>query len=658
MRRPHTALRRLAAASPLSAARPASAVALASFLHFGLRHITMRSDVRNIAVIAHVDHGKTTLIDSMLTQSGTMAGAVGHRVMDSGAQEKERGITILAKNTAIVLDGNRRINIVDTPGHLDFSGEVERALQMVEGFILLVDAAEGVKPGTRYVLRKALKLNLKPIIVINKIDKDASKIEKTEEDLQDLFLETATDDSQLELVFMYGSGRSGYVNDEVKEGGTLTPLFEKIFTTIPAPKQATDDAPFQMLVAQVNEETGGGASAKRKIAVGRVFRGSVKKDDIVTVTLQGKEVNTMVKEVRIYKGVDQTVVDRCEFGDLVSLTLMEPPDHKIPLEIGATLCARDAVEAWPYEAPDAPTFSLVVQEMKAAWKEKEATPELSRIRAVKDRIRREVMVNTALKVDYLEDNTIRMMGRGPLHLSVIIEEMRREGFEFELRAPSVLKKVVDGVLHEPFEKLVLEFSDKLSGEVVSMLSQRLGELGEMTNVTGDRLLVECVMPVRFMLDVPVAFNRLTGGDGVLNHSFDSYREEISINTEREAGALIQLEDGTAQTYSLEGHSQHGRFFIGHGDQLFKGQIVGENSKTRFQDMPVNVTRKNQQQGGFRKNVVDSAKNQGRSFQSSVMTLEDAIAWVTPYELVTVTPQSIRIRKPDFTGKTSMRHGKK
>lgn len=621
-----------------------------------LRLITERADVRNIAVIAHVDHGKTTLVDSMLQQSGTVANAKG-RVMDSKDQERERGITILAKNTAILLGelakdgtGQRRINIVDTPGHLDFSGEVERALQMVEGIILLVDAKEGVRPGTRYVLRKALSLNLKPIICLNKIDKDDTALEKTEAAIQDLFLETAQDDSQLDLFFMYGSGRAGYMNNSPVKEGTLSPLFNSIFDRVPPPKQAKDDAPLQMLVAQVDvdEKTG------NKIAVGRIFNGTVNVNDVITVALEGEAVDAMVLDIKLYCGMQKMDTKTASFGDICAITLKEPLGMKVPLKIGCTLCAKGNVNLWPYKRPDEPTYSLVLQESQAPWKKKEAQETMGMMTNLQKRVEREAMVNTALQLEGLGTGQIKMKGRGPLHLSVIIEDMRREGFEFEIQAPSVLKKIIDGVECEPFEKVQIEFKESLVGEMVTFLSTKMADIGEITQLSDGRVMLECVMPVRLMSNVPLKVHTMTTGDGILHHSFEGYRPLAPGSLDRESGALVSVDGGEATEYSMSGFGTTGRFFVEPGSTVYYGQIVGENQKTKLQNLGVNICKRNEQLGGMRANANDKAASKRSPFQSMTATFEDCIAWVADDELVTVTPQSIRMRKPGFNGKTTMR----
>ncbi|EPY23632.1 GTP-binding protein [Strigomonas culicis] len=616
-----------------------------------IRALHTRNDVRNIAVIAHVDHGKTTLVDTMLSQSGTLANAH-NRVMDSKDQEKERGITILAKNTAIVFDHNdppKRINIVDTPGHLDFGGEVERALQMVEGIILLVDAKEGVRPGTRYVLRKALSLNLKPIVCINKIDKDDSNIKKTESAVEDLFLETAHDDDHLDIKFMYGSGRSGFMNHEVKKDGTLQPLFDTIFDLVPPPK-ATSDTELQMLVAQVDEDDKTGF----KIAVGRIFNGKVNVGDIVTIALEERRCDAMVKKIQLYRGIEKMEVPSASFGDLCILELQEPLAQKLPLKIGCTIGTQGEVRMLPYRKPDDPTYSIILQEMEASWKGKETDAFKGKMANLSKRLNKEAMVNTALRLKETSPKEVTMMGRGPLHLSVIVEDMRREGYEFEIQAPRVLTREIDGEICEPFERLALEFKEELVGPVVSFLSSKMGEIGEIEQLSNGRVLLHCVMPVRLMSNVPLKYHTLTSGDGVINHHFDSYRPMAASESERDTGALISVDNGEVTDWSLSGLCSQGRFFVQPGDMVYFGQIIGENTKTALQNQGVNICKRNDQLGGMRSNANDKANSRRGSYQAQRYTFEDCVAWVTDDELVTVTPKSIRMRKPGFTGKTTMR----
>eukprot|EP00672_Neobodo_designis_P018543 CAMPEP_0174837182 /NCGR_PEP_ID=MMETSP1114-20130205/6569_1 /TAXON_ID=312471 /ORGANISM="Neobodo designis, Strain CCAP 1951/1" /LENGTH=740 /DNA_ID=CAMNT_0016071231 /DNA_START=1 /DNA_END=2220 /DNA_ORIENTATION=+ len=638
-------------ATPACNPRLASAAGLTG-AWMQLRFITQRDDVRNIAVIAHVDHGKTTLVDALLKESGTLVDARG-RVMDSNDQEKERGITILAKNTAIVFGDGRRVNIVDTPGHLDFSGEVERALQMVEGFVLLVDAAEGVKPGTRYVLRKALTLGLSPIVCVNKIDKDDERVEQIVEQIQELFLETATCDEQIDnIYFLYGSGRNGYFNETPVKGGDMKPLFQAMFDKVPPPKQKSDDEPFKMLVALVDET----ANGEHQVAIGRVFQGSVKVGDVVKVVLGDEQVDALVKEVKAYRGVHQEDVPEAQVGDIIWMALKPPLDSRLPLKIGGSVCNKDNVQAHPYTPPDEPTYTLVLTKNNASWAGKEAegnaTAQMIKLRKT---LRKELMVNQALQIDNLDGDEITLRGRGPLHLSVLIESLRRMGFEFELRAPSVVRREIDGQMCEPFERLAMEYPQSCANEVMSLVATKHGEVVDIKNVSDERLAADVLMPVRLMTDLSTRFNKLTGGRGVFNHVFDGYHPEVPVDSIRETGTLCAQEDGIVQQYSLGGLSANGRFFVQHGDDVYYGQVVGENTKVFGQDMPVNVCKKNEQLGGFRANAADKANRRTMDYSYTPMGLEEYLSWVTPEELITVTPKSIRARLGNFAGKTIQRN---
>jgi len=609
------------------------------------RWIVQRPDVRNIAVIAHVDHGKTTLVDTMLKQSGTMA-AARNRVMDSKDQEKERGITILAKNTAIVLPDGRRVNIVDTPGHLDFSGEVERGLQMVEGFILLVDAQEGVRPGTRYVLRKALSLGLKPIICMNKIDKDDANLAKTEAQVQDLFLEMAESDDQLDLYFLYGSGRDGYMAEEPKKGGSLDPLFASLFDRVPAPKNESDEDPFQMLISQVDLDSQG-----RHVAIGRIFKGSIKMDDVVKATVGKEECNCLVKGLNKFTGTEKEPAKEAKYGDVVSVSLQAPIGvDSLPIKIGGSLIAKENGEAYPYQAPDAPTFSLVISSNKAAWAGKE-TIKTTNMDHLKKRVKKELMHNSAMQAEFTNDN-ITLKGRGPLHLSVFIEDMRREGMELEVEAPKVEMKMVDGKMCEPWEAVQLEVKDELVAETMQIMQDRSAEIGDTEEAGEGRTIVHSKIPVRLMLGLPVQFHVLTKGDGIFNHSFDGFHPCSHIASERDTGCLVAMDDGEVTEFGLKSLQDSGKFFVHPGDKVFKGQVVGENTKTKLQDQPVNVCKENTAKGGFRAGGVKNATK--TNIKGQEMDFESCMAWAGYEESIVVTPESVRIRMPAFNGKTRMR----
>ena len=373
--------------------------------------------------------------------------------------------------------------------------------------------------------------------------------------------------------------------------------------------------------------------------------------------LGSTQVRGLVKSMNTYCGVEQQAVTSAQFGDTVVLRLQEPREGaRIPTVIGASVCAAENPEPWPYRAPDEPTFSLVLTENNASWKGTEIGDSMyGRFSSIRDRLRKEAMVNTALRVEGLDggtgSNEVTIMGRGPLHLGVIIEAMRREGYEFELRAPKVLTKMIDGEVHEPYERMQLDFKEKLSPEVINLLVQRQCEMGEMRAMDNGRVSIEAVLPVRMMMNLPLDFNRLTGGDGVLTHTAEGFRKQVVAPEERDSGALIAIESGDVQQFSMNNLSKHGTFFVQPGDDVYYGQVVGENLGVRHQDVPVNVTKKNEQLGGMRANAVDAAKNRKGTAKVATMPLEQALGWIHSSEMVTVTPKSIRIRKPGFAGKT-------
>eukprot|EP00760_Papus_ankaliazontas_P025310 PhM_4_TR2630/c0_g1_i1/m.87524/K06207/typA, bipA; GTP-binding protein len=612
-----------------------------------------RNNVRNIAVIAHVDHGKTTLVDEMLKQSGTVSNAR-NRVMDSKDQEKERGITILAKHTSILV-GDNRINIVDTPGHMDFGGEVERALQMVEGFLLLVDAHEGVKPGTRFVLRKALSLKLQPIIVLNKIDMEEANCEKTEEAITDLFLDTVEDVDQLDLKFIYGSGRSGYMNTTPKQGGTMQPLFDAILQHIPAPKAPKNDNHLRMLVGNVDEYTEG-TNTKIKVAIGRIFGGEVKPKQIVEVVRGDEHEKGIVKKIELFKGVGRMDTQNAQVGDVALVHIQQPRDKEVPVLIGATVCEEGHVNPWPYVKPDEPSFSLLVTESQASWKGTEVAGRASHLGSIRLRLMREALNNTALRVtDKGAVNglpCIEIAGRGLLHLGVILEDMRREDYEFELLAPETMTRVVDGEVHEPWERVLFEYKTSETNTVMQLLTAHHAEIGETNPTLGSRVQTETFMAVRLMGDVAQKFVRTTGGDGVVVREPAGLRPMLTgIDIQRTSGALVSVDSGAVTEYALSQAAQHGVYFVQPGDQAYFGQIVGECTKLRNQDMPINVTR-TKELVNLRANAADASKRSHGGARTQVMKLEEALTWISKGELVTVTPKSVRMRKLYFDGKTS------
>ncbi|KNH04074.1 elongation factor [Perkinsela sp. CCAP 1560/4] len=645
----------------------------------------------------------------MLKQSGTLQSAR-NRVMDNKDQEKERGITILAKHTALIFPEGKRINLVDTPGHMDFGGEVERALQMVEGFLLLVDVNEGVRPGTRYVLRKALKLKLKPLIMINKVDRmlpnlmkndnqsaenpdDESKIvTKVVEELQDLFLDVATDADQLDMTILYGSGRMGMAsavfpfNLRAGEVPSLGPLFKAIEQVIPPPKEvvSADDSSLQMLVGNV-EDINDGAS---RIAIGRIFAGNIAVNQILGVALDntgGKEVEKndqdslqlsagKVTKIELICGVEKVSAQSAKFGDVARIYLSPLPnkvlaagENLLPLRqcliVGATLCSPKTPKAWPYIKPDLPSYSLIVLANTASWKGQEVEDkDKSRFSNIRDRLEKEALNNTSLRLENVPDrpNAIRIMGRGLLHLGVILEDLRREDYEFELLAPeTVTKKDEDGNLLEPFEKVTIECKMVALGEIIPLLAHRHADLGECESVSqnGERVIQYCTMAARTISDLSLQIMKLTKGDAIYRQEFLGYLPYLKgIDTRRLNGAIVSVDDGYTTDYGLSLNKDKGNFFVRAGEYVHFGQIVGElNSKgthmKQAQDMPLNITRI-KESTNVRANAADAAKQTKSGFSSAMKSMEELLSWAASDEFVTVTPKSVRIRKQYFDGKTS------
>ncbi len=600
-----------------------------------------RSDIRNIAIIAHVDHGKTTLVDQMLKQSGTLTGrdVEVDRIMDSGDIERERGITILAKNTAIQLD-DVKINILDTPGHMDFGGEVERVLQMVEGFMLLVDAAEGPLPGTRFVLKKALQLNLKPLVLINKIDRKDADIERTEEMIHDLFLDLAQDTDQLDFPLLYGSSKHGFASfDPTKREGDMKPLFEAIINHVPAPTQQTAD--LQVLVTNLDYSDFLG-----RIAIGRVISGKINSGKQVVACRDGK-VSKPLKITKLYQyhGVQRIEADEAKFGDIVAFAGVGDE-----ITIGTTICDVDKPLPVDYVSIDEPTLSLFVSVNTSPFAGKEG--KLLTSRQIRDRLYKELMTNVALRVEETDSaETFKVSGRGQLHLAVLIETMRREGFEVQLSAPEVITKVIDGKKHEPIELLSIDIEDQYQGVVMEKLGVRKAQLQNM-EPHGDRnVLLEFTVPARGLIGFRSQFVTDTRGTGILNHRFHSYAPYMGDIPGRSKGSLISMEAGATTAYALDSLKARGILFVGPTLQVYEGMIVGEH--TRENDLPVNPTKK-KKLTNMRASGSDDAV---RLSPPREVMLESSLEWIKNDELIEVTPQSIRLRKKFLKATDRKRSGK-
>lgn len=585
-----------------------------------------RLDVRNIAIIAHVDHGKTTLVDQMLKQSGTMGSDTAERVMDSGDIERERGITILAKNTSIKLP-QAKINIVDTPGHMDFGGEVERTLQMVEGFLLLVDAAEGPLPGTRFVLQKALQLGLKAMVLINKIDRKDADIERTEATIHDLFLDLATEEEQLSFPVLYGSSRNGYVStDSSLREGTMQPLFDAILEHIPVPTEETEDLRILITNLDYSEYLG-------RIAIGRVFSGEIAlnkqiiacKDDFVGAPVK-------ITKLCLFEGIKKVEVPSAAFGDIVAVAGVDED-----IVIGTTLCDVEKPNPIPYVSVDEPTLSIYFSVNNSPFVGQEG--KLLTSRQIRDRLFKEIKTNLALRVEETENpDTYKVSGRGQLHLGILVETMRREGFELQLSAPEVIYKVIDGVKCEPFELLTIDVEEEHQGIIMETLGKRRGILQNMEHHGSKKVRLEFKVPARGLLGFRGQFLTDTRGTGLMSHRFMSYEADAGEIPGRTKGSMISMERGPATGYALDGLQPRGILFIAPAEEIYEGMIVGEHS--RDNDLEVNPTKKKKLTNMRASGTDDAVK----LAPPKVMGLEAALDWINTDELIEVTPVSIRLRK--------------
>ncbi|PXW27160.1 translational GTPase TypA [Paraburkholderia caballeronis] len=590
----------------------------------------MSRALRNIAIIAHVDHGKTTLVDQLLRQSGTFREnqQIAERVMDSNDIEKERGITILAKNCAVEYEGTH-INIVDTPGHADFGGEVERVLSMVDSVLLLVDAVEGPMPQTRFVTKKALALGLKPIVVVNKIDRPGARIDWVINQTFDLFDKLGATEEQLDFPIVYASGLNGYasLSPDAREGD-MRPLFEAILQHVPV-RPADPDAPLQLQITSLDYSTYVG-----RIGVGRISRGRIKPGQQVALRFgpEGDVMNRKINQVLSFHGLERVQVESAEAGDIVLINGIED------IGIGATICAIDAPEALPMITVDEPTLTMnfLVNSSPLAGKEGKFVTS----RQIRDRLTKELNHNVALRVKDTGDETVfEVSGRGELHLTILIENMRREGYELAVSRPRVVMHEVDGVRHEPYELLTVDVEDGHQGGVMEELGRRKGEMLDMASDGRGRTRLEYRIPARGLIGFQSEFMTLTRGTGLMSHVFDEYApvREGSVG-ERRNGVLISQDDGAAVAYALWKLQDRGRMFVKPGDALYEGMIIGIHS--RDNDLVVNPI-KGKQLTNVRASGTDEAVRLVPPIQ---MSLEYAVEFIDDDELVEVTPQSIRLRK--------------
>lgn len=590
----------------------------------------VRNDLRNIAIIAHVDHGKTTLVDQMLKQAGAFREnqVVEERVMDSGDIERERGITILAKNTSVHYKGVK-INIVDTPGHADFSGEVERILKMVDGVVLLVDAAEGPMPQTRFVLQKALEFGHKIIIAINKIDRPDARLNEIGDEVLELLLNLDATDEQLDSPIVYCSGRAGTASMSPNTEGTdLTPLFEQILEHIPAP-QVDLEGPTQMLVSSIdyNDYVG-------RIGIGRIERGSLKVGQQVTVCdYHGSTQPYNAKVVTLYtiEELDRKPVDEAKAGEIVCFSGIEN------VTIGETLCDPEHVEALPFVKISEPTVEMTFSVNDSPFAGREGKFVTSR--HLRERLFRELLKDVSLRVNETDTtDSFRVCGRGEMHLSILIENLRREGYEFQVGAPKALFREIDGVKCEPVERMIADVPQDAVGAVMEKMGNRKGELVSMNPKGADRMRLEFLIPARGLFGYRTEFLTDTKGEGVLSSVFHSYQPYKGDISKRTTGSLIAFETGEAVGYGLFNAQERGPLFIGPGTQVYEGMVIGENP--RGDDMAVNVCKK-KQLTNMRASGSDDAL---RLIPPRQMSIEAALEFISDDELLEITPGSVRIRK--------------
>ena len=586
-----------------------------------------RDDIRNIAIIAHVDHGKTTLVDAMFKESHVFRSneKMDERVMDSNDLEKERGITILSKNTAVMYNGTK-INIVDTPGHADFGGEVERVLKMVDSVLLVVDSYEGPMPQTKFVLKKALELKLKPIVVINKIDKPNARPEEVIDEVFDLFLELGADDEQLDFPIIYASAREGFARYNVEDTNDgMEPLFKTIIDHVEPPKGYID-GPFQMLVTTLDSNAFVG-----KIAIGKVHRGTVKKNQNVTLVRQdGTKSNYKITAVFGYNGLKREEVEEAGLGDIIAVSGI------MDANIGETIADASNPEALPFVEIDEPTLNMnfMVNDSPFAGKEGEFVTS----RHLRDRLMKELETNVSLRVKEITPDCFEVSGRGELHLSVLIETMRREGFELQVSKPNVIFKEENGKKLEPMEYLTIDVPEEFMGAVMEKMGPRKAEMVNMTSAVNGYTRLEFVIPARGLIGFRNEFMTDTKGNGIMNHVFEGYAPYKGEIESRSRGSIVSFEQGEAIAYGLFNAQERGRLFITPGTPVYQGMVVGECS--RAEDLDINVC-KGKKLTNTRASGSDDAV---KLVPVTTLTLEQSIEFIGNDELVEVTPESIRIRK--------------
>jgi GTP-binding protein len=589
---------------------------------------TMRAAIRNIAIIAHVDHGKTTLVDALLQQSGTFRDGevVPTCVLDSNDLERERGITILSKNTAVDYN-DTRINIVDTPGHADFGGEVERVLGMVDGCLLIVDANEGPMPQTRFVLKKALEKGLRPIVFVNKIDRPRADPEIAVSKVLDLFIELGADDDQCDFTYLFGSGLGGYAKpDMATESENMKPLFDAILRHVPPPI-GDPEKPLQLQVTTLDYSDFLG-----RIIIGKIHNGTIKNGQTAALLKDdGSVKKARISKLLGFKGLQRIEIQEAFAGDLVAVTGFDD------VNIGETVACPDNPEALPLIKVDEPTLQMTFCVNDSPFAGKEGKFVTSR--QLRDRLQKELLTNVALRVEETDSpDRFSVCGRGELHLGILIETMRREGFEFQVSQPKVIFKTIDGHTCEPYEALVLDVPEESVGNCIEKLGVRKGEMQNMETGIDKRTQLEFVVPSRGLIGFRGDFIRATRGEGIMSHSFLEYRRMQGDLDARRNGVLISFEEGTATFYALKGAEDRGVFFITPGTKVYKGMIVGENS--RPQDLELNICKAKQLT-----NIRSAGADELDALQTPIqMNLERALEYIGPDEMLEVTPESIRLRK--------------
>ena len=598
-----------------------------------------RTDIRNVAIIAHVDHGKTTLVNELLKQGGIFREnqVVSDRVMDSGDLERERGITILAKNTSVFYK-DTKINIVDTPGHADFGGEVERVLKMVNGVLVLIDAAEGPMPQTRFVMQKALELNHKLIIVVNKIDRPDARLSEVQDEILELLFDLNASDEQIDSPIIYCSGREGTATtDYNKPGKDLSPLFEAIINYF-EPQEVDENGPLQMLVSSIdyNEYVG-------RIGIGRIERGKAQINQEVETcnyNIQGKEAKGKLISIYQIEGLNRVPVESAKAGDIVCVSGLEN------LSIGDTICEKSFPEAVPFVKISEPTVEMTFSVNDSPFAGKEG--KFVTTRHLRDRLFKEMLKDVSLRVEETDSaDSYRVCGRGEMHLSILIETMRRGGYEFQVGAPKVLYKEENGKVLEPIERLVVDVPEDKTGSVFSSMGVRKGELIQMENV-GSRIRLEFKVPARGLFGYKSQFLTETRGEGVFNTVFYGYEEHKGEIERRTTGSLVAFETGEAVTYGLFNAQGRGQLFIGAGTKVYEGMVVGVSPKS--EDISVNVCKKKHLTNTRAAGSDDALRLE----TPKLMSLEEAMEFINDDELLEITPQTVRIRKKTLDTETRLK----